>query len=53
MTNQQLGLSSYIGYVVGGGLKENLRVRLQVPALEVQEGGFVVIESGSGCFTDW
>lgn len=35
-----------IGYVVGGGLKENLRVRLNLPAQEVQEGGFVVIESG-------
>lgn len=40
--------SMYIGYVVGGGLKENLRVRLTVPSQEVQEGGFVVIESG-----DW
>jgi DNA helicase HerA-like ATPase len=38
----------YIGYVVGGGLKENLRVRLTIPAQDVQEGGFVVIESG-----DW
>jgi uncharacterized protein len=37
-----------IGYVVGGGLKENLRVRLTIPAQQVQEGGFVVIESG-----DW
>ncbi len=37
-----------IGYVVGGGLKENLRVRLTLPAQEVQEGGFVIIESG-----DW
>lgn len=37
-----------IGYVVGGGLKENLYVRLTVPADQVQEGGFVVIESG-----DW
>ena len=37
-----------IGYVVGGGLKENLRVRLSVPAEQVQEGGFVVIRSG-----DW
>lgn len=35
----------YIGYVVGGGLKENLRVRLTVPPQEVQEGAFVVIES--------
>ncbi len=34
-----------IGYVVGGGLKENLRVRLTVSPQAVQEGGFVVIES--------
>ena len=27
----------YIGYVVGGGLKENLRVRLTVPPQDVQE----------------
>jgi hypothetical protein len=37
-----------IGYVVGGGLKENLRVRLTVPSQDVQEGAFVIIESG-----DW
>src|SRR5512142_45578 len=42
--NQQ----SAIGYIVGGGLKENLKVRLTVPAHAVQEGGFVVVESG-----DW
>lgn len=36
-----------VGYIVGGGLKENLRVRLTVPAQQVQEGGFVVIRSGS------
>ena len=41
---------SVIGYVVGGGLKENLRVRLTVPAYQVQEGGFVVIESGEWLF---
>lgn len=41
---------SSIGYVVGGGLKENLRVRLEVPAQQVQEGGFVVIESGEWLF---
>ncbi len=35
-----------IGYVVGGGLKENFRVRLTVDPLTVQEGAFVVIESG-------
>src|SRR5512139_2902006 len=40
--------NSAIGYVVGGGLKENLRVRLTLPAQEVQEGSFVVIDSG-----DW
>jgi uncharacterized protein len=41
---------SAIGYVVGGGLKENLRVRLTVPAHQVQEGGFVVIETGDWLF---
>ncbi len=35
-----------IGYVVGGGLKEGFRVRLTVQADEVQEGSFVVCESG-------
>ncbi len=39
-----------IGYIVGGGLKENLSVRLTVPAQQVQEGGFVVIESGEWLF---
>jgi Helicase HerA, central domain len=39
-----------IGYVVGGGLKENLHVRLTVPAQTVQEGGFVVIQSGEWQF---
>jgi uncharacterized protein len=39
-----------IGTIVGGGLKENLRVRLSLPAHEVQEGGFVVIESGAWQF---
>jgi hypothetical protein len=34
-----------IGYVVGGGLKDNFRVRLDVPASEVQEGAFVVIRN--------
>ncbi len=42
--------SSAIGYVVGGGLRENLRVRLTVPANQVQEGSFVVIESGAWQF---
>lgn len=34
-----------IGYVVGGGLKEGFRVRLIVPADEVQEGSFVVCDT--------
>ena len=41
---------SPIGYIVGGGLKENLRVRLTVPAHSVQEGAFVVVESGKWLF---
>jgi hypothetical protein len=41
---------SPIGYVVGGGLRENLKVRLGIPVQEVQEGGFVVIESGNWMF---
>ncbi|MCD4671293.1 MAG: hypothetical protein K8R77_01405, partial [Anaerolineaceae bacterium] len=40
----------YIGYLVGGTLKDNLRVRLTVPTQQVQEGGFVVIESGEWQF---
>ena len=43
-----------IGYIVGGGLKESFRVRLIVPPLEVQEGAFVVIESGDALQSgDW
>ena len=37
-----------IGYLVGGGLKENFRVRLTVSSQEIQEGAFVVLQSG-----DW
>ena len=39
-----------IGYVVGGGLKENFRIRLTIPAQQVQEGGFVVIKSDNWQF---
>jgi hypothetical protein len=39
-----------IGYIVGGGLKENLRARLTVPSQEVQEGAFVTIASGNWQF---
>ena len=38
--------SSPIGYIIGGGLKEGFRIRLTVPADEVQEGSFVVCENG-------
>ena len=44
-TNQKI-----IGYIVGGGLKENLRVRLKISPQNVQEGAFVVIESGTWHF---
>jgi len=37
-----------IGYIVGGSLKDNLRVRLTISPQEVQEGSFVIIDSG-----DW
>jgi DNA helicase HerA-like ATPase len=39
-------LSDLIGYVVGGGLKEGFRIRLTVPADTIQEGSFVVADSG-------
>jgi Helicase HerA, central domain len=39
-----------IGYVVGGGLKENLYIRLTIPAQDVQEGGFVVVETEEHLF---
>jgi len=41
---------SSIGYIVGGGLKESFRARLTVPAQAVQEGAFVVVESGEWLF---
>lgn len=42
--------SQPIGYIVGGNLKDTLRVRLTVPPQDVQEGSFVVIESGGWNF---
>ena len=39
-----------VGYLVGGGLKENLHVRLTLPPQQVQEGAFVIIESGDWLF---
>ncbi len=35
-----------LGYIIGGGLKEGFRIRLTVPADQVQEGSFVVCDSG-------
>src|SRR5512146_725303 len=35
-----------IGYIIGGSLKESLLARLTIDPREVQEGGFVVVESG-------
>ncbi len=35
-----------IGYIVGGSLRHGLRVRLTVSASELQEGSFVVCDSG-------
>ncbi len=46
INNQQ----STIGYIIGGGLKESFRARLTVPAQEVQEGAFVVIENSGWRF---
>jgi len=42
--------TDYIGYVVGGSLKDNLRVRLTVPPQQVQEGSFMVTESNNWHF---
>ncbi|MBS1249936.1 MAG: hypothetical protein MAG431_01524 [Chloroflexi bacterium] len=39
-----------IGYVVSGSLKDNLQIRLTVPSQDVQEGAFVVVESGDWLF---
>jgi DNA helicase HerA-like ATPase len=42
-----MSVNASIGYVVGGGLKENLHVRLTVSPQDIQEGAFVVIRSGN------
>ena len=39
-----------IGYIIGGNLKYGLRVRLTVPASQLQEGSFVVCDSGNWRF---
>jgi hypothetical protein len=35
-----------IGFLIGGGLKENFQVRLTISPQEIQEGAFVVLQSG-------
>ena len=39
-------MNETIGYIIGGGLKEGFRIRLTVAADQVQEGSFVVCDSG-------
>jgi DNA helicase HerA-like ATPase len=50
LASKIVGENAYIGYVVAGGLKENIKARLEVPADQLQEGGFTVIESGNWLF---
>jgi DNA helicase HerA-like ATPase len=38
-------LQESIGYIVGGNLRDGLRVRLTVPASDLQEGSFVTCDS--------
>ena len=47
---EKVSVNSPIGYVVGGGLKANLYIRLTVPPFSVQEGSFIVIKSGNWQF---
>lgn len=42
--------STSIGYVIGGGLHENIQVRLTVPTYQIQEGAFVTIIDGNWIF---
>lgn len=44
------GIAKSIGYIIGGNLKESLRVRLTTTTQEVQEGSFVIIRSGNWQF---
>ena len=51
MSQKQLpGQSIPIGYVIDGGLKANLRIRLSVPPTTTREGSFIVIKSGNWQF---
>jgi len=50
MTENPQSAGRNIGYIVGGGLRENLRIRLTVDPQEVQEGAFIVVESAGWFF---
>ncbi len=50
MVKANMDENPYIGYIVGGSLKENLLARLTTAPQQVQEGGFVIIESGDWLF---
>ena len=50
MSEKELDGRERIGFVVGGGLRESLRVRLEVAAQTVQEGAFVVIRDDDWFF---
>ncbi len=41
-----MAVEEAIGYVIGGGLRDGFHIRLTVPAETVQEGSFVVCDSG-------
>ncbi len=47
---EKIDSRNQIGSVTGGGLKENLQVRLSVPPQQVQEGSFIVIKSRDWIF---
>ncbi|MCB2214338.1 ATP-binding protein [bacterium] len=57
MTDQNKSMSltdktknSQLGVITGGGLKANLQARLSVPAQQVQEGAFVVVDTPEWLF---
>ena len=47
---EKTSINNPIGYVVGGGLKANLHIRLTVSAFSIQEGSFIVLKSGNWQF---
>ena len=47
---EKKSINNPIGYVVGGGLKANLHIRLTVSTFSIQEGSFIVLKSGNWQF---